>query len=48
MLPAEVAERMVREIPNARQVDLKDIFHYSILFQPNEKRAQAILNFIKT
>jgi pimeloyl-ACP methyl ester carboxylesterase len=47
VLPKEVAERMVREIPNAKQVDLEGTNHYSILFQPNERRDQAILNFLK-
>jgi len=47
VLPEDVAERMVREIPNARKVDLKGTNHYSILFQPNKMRDQAILNFLK-
>jgi len=46
VLPHNVAERMVREIPNARRVDLEDTNHYSILFQPNTKRDQAILKFL--
>jgi len=47
VLPAEVAEQMVRGIPNARCVELEDTNHYSILFQPNAKRDQIILDFIK-
>ena len=47
LLPEDVAERMVREIPNAKRVDIKGTNHYSILFQPNEERDQAILKFLK-
>jgi pimeloyl-ACP methyl ester carboxylesterase len=47
VLPKDEAERMVREIPNAKKVDLKRTNHYSILFQPNKKRDQTILEFLK-
>jgi len=47
VLPKDVAERMVREIPNARCVDLKDTNHYTILFQPNERRDREILKFLE-
>ncbi len=47
LLPEDVAERMVREIPNARKVDIEGTNHYSILFQPNKKRDQTILEFLK-
>ena len=43
LLPEDVANRMVREIPNAKKVDLKGTNHYSILFQPNKIRDQTIL-----
>ena len=46
VLPKSVVERMVREIPNAKKVDLKGTNHYSILFQPNKLRDQAILKFL--
>ncbi len=46
VLPEDVAERMVREIPRVRKVDLENTNHYTILFQPNEKRDQAILKFL--
>jgi pimeloyl-ACP methyl ester carboxylesterase len=46
LLPEDVANRMVREIPNAKKVDLKGTNHYSILFQPNKKRDHAILKFL--
>jgi pimeloyl-ACP methyl ester carboxylesterase len=46
LLPEDVVERMVREIPNAKKVDVEGTNHYSILFQPNPKRDQAILKFL--
>ena len=46
LLPEEVAERMVRQIPKAKRVDLEGTNHYSILFQPNKGRDQAILKFL--
>ena len=46
LLPEDVAERMVRQIPKAKRVDLEGTNHYSILFQPNKMRDQAILKFL--
>lgn len=46
VLPADVAERMAREIPNARQADLEGTNHYSILFQPNSMRDRVLLGFL--
>jgi pimeloyl-ACP methyl ester carboxylesterase len=46
VLPEDVAERMVRAIPNARKVDVEGTQHYSILFQPNKMRDQALLGFL--
>lgn len=46
LLPDDVADRMVREIPNAKRVDVEGTNHYSILFQPNKSRDQAILEFL--
>jgi pimeloyl-ACP methyl ester carboxylesterase len=46
LLPEDVVERMLREIPNAKRVDVKGTNHYSILFQPNPKRDQTILKFL--
>jgi pimeloyl-ACP methyl ester carboxylesterase len=37
VLPEEVARRMMKEMPN----------HYTIVFHPNEKRDQTLLDFIK-
>ncbi len=47
LLPENVVEQMVREIPDAKRVDVEGANHYSILFQPNAKRDQAILDFLK-
>ena len=46
LLPEDVAERMVRQIPKAKRVDLEGTNHYSILFRPNKKRDQTILKFL--
>jgi len=46
LLPEDVADRMAREIPNARKVDIEGTNHYSILFQPNKQRDQTILEFL--
>jgi len=43
LLPEDVVDRMVHEIPNAKRVDVKGTNHYSILFQPNKIRDQTIL-----
>jgi pimeloyl-ACP methyl ester carboxylesterase len=47
LLPKDVAERMVREMQKAECLDLEKTNHYSILFQPNEKRDRAILKFLE-
>jgi pimeloyl-ACP methyl ester carboxylesterase len=47
VLPKDVAERMVREMQKAECLDLEETNHYSILFQPNEKRDRAILKFLE-
>jgi pimeloyl-ACP methyl ester carboxylesterase len=47
LLPEDVVEQMVREIPNSKRVDVEGANHYSILFQPNVKRDQAILQFLQ-
>jgi pimeloyl-ACP methyl ester carboxylesterase len=46
VLPEDVAERMVREMPKVKKVDLENTNHYTILFQPNKLRDQAILKFL--
>jgi len=47
LLPAGVAQRMVREMPGAEIFDVEGTNHYSILFQPNSGRDGAILEFLK-
>jgi len=47
LLPEDVVDRMVHEIPNAKRVDVEGTNHYSILFQPNKMRDQTILEFLK-
>ena len=47
LLPEDVVQRMVREIPKARRVDVERTNHYSILFQDNPARNQAILQFLE-
>jgi len=46
LLPQDVAERMVREIPSARCVDLTGTNHYSIIFEENGLRTRSILEFL--
>jgi pimeloyl-ACP methyl ester carboxylesterase len=46
VLPADVAERMVREIPDAKKVEIEGSNHYSILFQPNPMRDKVLLGFL--
>lgn len=46
LLPEDVAERMVREMPNVKRVDVEGSNHYSIMFQPNTARDQALLEFL--
>ena len=46
LLPEDVVERMVREIPNARRVDVAGTNHYSIIFRTNKMRDTAILDFL--
>jgi pimeloyl-ACP methyl ester carboxylesterase len=46
VLPEAAVEKMVSEIPDARRVDIKETNHFSILFQPNERRDRAIVEFL--
>lgn len=47
VLTENAAERMVREIADAGCVDVTNSNHYSILFEANEVRNRAILNFLR-
>ena len=47
LLPEEVVERMLREIPDARCINLHGTNHYSIVLQPDKRRDDAILAFLE-
>ena len=46
VLPESAVERMLKEIPDARCVPVNGANHYSILFQPNPTRDDAVDNFL--
>ena len=46
LLPKEALERMLREIPDVRVIDLPGTNHYSIVMQQNELRDKTILDFL--
>ena len=46
LLPEDVIDRMLREIPNAKLVNVHGTNHYSIIFHPNDVRDRAIQEFI--
>ena len=46
VVPEYAADRMTKEIPNLRRVDIQGTNHYSILFQPNASRDEAIRTFL--
>jgi pimeloyl-ACP methyl ester carboxylesterase len=47
LLPLESLEKMLREIPDAKYVDIPGSNHYSIVMQPNNARDAAILAFLE-
>ena len=47
VVPEYAADRMIKEILNLRRVDIEGTNHYSILFQPNVSREEAIREFLK-
>ena len=46
VLPESAVQRMLKEIPDARCVPIDGTNHYSILFQPNPTRDDAVDNFL--
>jgi pimeloyl-ACP methyl ester carboxylesterase len=46
VLPSDAAQKMVDSLPHAKLVNLEGADHYSIIFQPNPERDQAILDFV--
>ncbi len=47
LLPEEVVQRMVREMPRAASFNVEGTNHYSILFQSDPRRDRAILEFLE-
>ena len=47
LLPAEVIDRMTREISHARRFDVEGRNHYGIVFQPHAARDQIIQEFLR-
>ena len=47
LLPADVIDRMMREIPDAQRFDVEGVNHYGIVFQPHAARDEAIREFLK-
>jgi pimeloyl-ACP methyl ester carboxylesterase len=46
LLPEEAVEKMVREIPNAKRLDLAGTNHFSILFAPSAARDEGLREFL--
>ena len=46
LLPASAVNTMLKNIPDAKCLDLKGANHFSIVFQPSPLRDQALLDFI--
>ena len=47
LLPEDVIDRMIRQIPDARRFDVAGMNHYGIVFQPHEARDRAIRKFLE-
>jgi pimeloyl-ACP methyl ester carboxylesterase len=47
LLPEDVVERMVKEMPNAKRADIAGTNHYTIVFHPSEARNLAIVDFLE-
>jgi pimeloyl-ACP methyl ester carboxylesterase len=47
LLPKDVIDRMIREIPHARRFDVEGMNHYGIVFQPHAARDAVIREFLK-
>jgi len=47
LLPEPVIERMTKEITTSRRVDITGSNHYAIVFQPNEVRDRALMEFLE-
>lgn len=47
LLPEDVVEKMIRQIPNATRFDVEDTNHYGIIFKPHPARNKAIHDFLE-
>lgn len=47
LLPKDVIDRMIREIPHAQRFDVEGMNHYGIVFQPHAARDAIIREFLK-
>ncbi len=47
LLPEDVIDKMIREIPDARRFDVIGMNHYGIIFQPHDVRDQTIRDFLE-
>jgi pimeloyl-ACP methyl ester carboxylesterase len=47
LLPEDVIDRMIREIPRAQRFDVEGMNHYGIVFQPHAARDETIREFLK-
>ena len=47
LLPEDVIDNMMKEIPDATRFDVEGTNHYGIVFQPSKERDQAIRDFLK-
>jgi len=47
LLPPDVMEKMIRDIPDAQRFDVEGMNHYGIVFQPHEDRDRVIRQFLK-
>ncbi len=47
LLPPDVMDRMIRDIPDAQRFDVEGMNHYGIIFQPHADRDEVIRKFLK-
>jgi pimeloyl-ACP methyl ester carboxylesterase len=47
LLPEDVIEKMIAEIPDARCFEVEGLNHYGIVFQPHEARDRALREFLE-
>jgi len=47
LLPPDVIDKMIRDIPDAQRFDVVGMNHYGIVFQPHEDRDRVIREFLK-